>query len=192
LSGDSADDLIQGFVADTVIEQNLLGRAEQGRGRFRSFLLAAIDHYVVGQFRRERAQKRRPARAMLDIADQPNVSSADAEPSWQFTLVWAREVVEEAKRRTEAHCKEVDRPDLWLVFTERVVRPAAENTVPPPHERIAGDLNLGGSKAAANLLVTSKRLFARMLRVVVAEYVADEREIDEEIEDLMRALARHG
>jgi RNA polymerase sigma-70 factor (ECF subfamily) len=192
LSDDRADDLVQGFVADTVITQNLLGRAEQTKGRFRSFLLGALNHYVASQFRRDGARKRRPAAAVLDIDDLPDVSSADAEPSWQFTLAWAREVVEEAKRRTEVHCKAVERPDLWLVFTERVLRPAAEHTAPPPHGHVAGDLHLAGPKAASNLLVTSKRLFARTLRAVVSEYAADEAEIDEEIDDLMRVLARHG
>src|SRR5687768_2580796 len=46
LPADYADDLLQGFVADKVIEQNLLGNADRTKGRFRSFLLAAVKHYV--------------------------------------------------------------------------------------------------------------------------------------------------
>ena len=128
---------------------------------------------------------------MLDIADH-EVSAGDAEPSWEFVLAWARQVVEEARRRMEAHCREINRPDLWLVFSERILRPAADDIPPSTPERIAGDLKLGSSKAASNLLVTSKRVFARVLRRVVGEYVDGEREIDEEIEDLMRILSRHG
>src|SRR5438105_3201660 len=114
------------------------------------------------------------------------------EPSWQFTLVWARQVVEEARRRMEAHCRQVDRPDLWLVFNERILRPAANNTARPAHEQIAIDLKLESSKAACNLLITAKRLFARVMRSVVGEYVSDQRGIDDEIQDLMRILSQHG
>src|SRR3954468_16201696 len=99
MSEDSADDLVQGFVADKVIGQNLLARAAQGRGKFRSFLLGALDHYAVGQFRYDTARKRCPAGAVLDIADQTGLSSADAEPSLQFTLAWARQIVAEGTRR---------------------------------------------------------------------------------------------
>jgi hypothetical protein len=189
---DHADDLIQGFVADKIIEQNLLGQAEQARGHFRSFLLIALNRYVIAQLRHESAQKRSPSGPLLDIADQGDVSATSAEPSWQFTLEWARQVVDEARRRMEDYCKEIERPDLWLIFTERILRPAANNTAPPSHEQLAGDLKLESSKAASNVLITAKRLFARSLRLVVSEYVSDQRAIDEEIDDLMRILSQHG
>src|SRR3954469_24919000 len=101
ISADAADDLIQGFVADKIIEQNLLAQAEQGRGRFRSFLLTALDHYAVGRFRHETASKRSPATPLRDIANQLELSADSAEPSHVFTLVWARQVIDEAKRRME-------------------------------------------------------------------------------------------
>src|SRR2546430_1488073 len=59
-------------------------------------------------------------------------------------------------------------------------------------EQIAVDLNLESPKAASNRLITAKRLFARVMRSVVAEYVNDERGIDDEIKDLMRILSQHG
>ena len=188
---DHADDLIQGFVTDKIIEQNLLGQAEEARGQFRSFLLVALNRYVIGQYRQESAQKRSPCGPLLDIADQADVSLRSAEPSWQFTLVWARQVVEEARRRMESHCRQVDRPDLWLVFNERILRPAADDTARPAHEQIAIDLKLESSKAACNRLITAKRLFARVMRSVVGEYVSDQRGIDDEIQDLMRILSQH-
>ncbi len=191
LSSDQADDLIQGFVTDKIIEQNLIGQAEEARGQFRSFLLVALNRYVIGQYRHESAQKRSPSAPLLNIADQRDVSAVDAEPSWQFTLVWARQVVEEARRRMESHCQQIDRPDLWRIFTERILHPAAENTARPAHEQIAVDLKLESSKAASNRLITAKRLFARVMRSVVAEYVNDERGIDDEIKDLMRILSQH-
>src|SRR4051794_5996653 len=55
-----ADDLLQGFLADKVLEQRLIGHADPQRGRFRTFLLAALDRYVVDQHRHGAARKRSP------------------------------------------------------------------------------------------------------------------------------------
>src|SRR4051812_38640775 len=45
MSGDrsKAEDVLQGFVADKVLERNLIALADRERGRFRTFLLAALD-----------------------------------------------------------------------------------------------------------------------------------------------------
>ena len=63
-----AEDLLQGFVADKVIEQDLLKRAEQSRGKFRSFLLVTLNHYMISQHRSDAAEKRSPKEgfAILD------------------------------------------------------------------------------------------------------------------------------
>jgi hypothetical protein len=192
MSADHAEDLLQGFVADKIIEKNLLAQAEQARGRFRSFLLAALNHYVISQFRHESAAKRSPSSPLLDIAEQHNVSAASAEPSLAFTLVWAREVVQEARRRMEAHCDQMHRADLWFIFSQRVLRPASDNDSASGREDVAGTLQQLSPKERSNLLTTAKRVFERILRSVVGEYAADEREIDDEIDDLMQILAQHG
>ena len=191
ISPHRVDDLVQGFVTDKIIEQNLLARAEQARGKFRSFLLAALDHYLVGQIRHDTAQKRGGSAPLLNISEAPEASSGDSDPSLHFTLMWARQVVEEAQRRMEAHCGQINRPDLWLCFSERLIKPAADNTPTVGHEQIADALKLSSPKAASNLFVSAKRLFKRILRQVVGEYAGSELQIDEEIDDLMRILSQH-
>src|SRR3954469_23630165 len=44
-----AEDLLQGFLLSKVIEQDLIGAARQERGRFRSFLLTALDRFAISQ-----------------------------------------------------------------------------------------------------------------------------------------------
>src|SRR5881394_3079150 len=51
IAPDRADDLLQAFVADKVIERNLLARADRARGRFRGFLAAALNNYCANQLR---------------------------------------------------------------------------------------------------------------------------------------------
>src|ERR1041385_8471692 len=190
ISPDQADDLIQGFIADKIIEQNLLAQAEASRGRFRSFLLAALNHHVISQFRHDTARKRSPTAPLLDIADQSQIS-AGAEPSLQFMLEWARQVVAEARRRMEAHCKKTNRMDLWLAFVQLLLRPVHYNAAAQAQRVIAKELKLSSAKQVSNLLITAKRLFKGNLRGVVGEYSSSEREIDEEIDDLMRILSQH-
>ncbi len=46
-----AQDLLQSFVAEKILEKELLGQANPVRGRFRTFLLNALDHFVISQRR---------------------------------------------------------------------------------------------------------------------------------------------
>ena len=46
LSIDEADDVLQAFLAEQVVAQNLIRRADSARGRFRSFILASLDNFL--------------------------------------------------------------------------------------------------------------------------------------------------
>lgn len=65
-SSDEAADLTQGFFA-RLIEKGDLKSADRSRGRFRTFLLSACQHYLANQWHRERAQKRGGGRHPLSL-----------------------------------------------------------------------------------------------------------------------------
>src|SRR6266567_87300 len=46
---DAAQDLLQSFVAEKILENALLAQANPARGRFRTFLLNALDRFVISQ-----------------------------------------------------------------------------------------------------------------------------------------------
>lgn len=52
-----AEDLTQAFFA-RLLDKHLLGAAEQGRGRFRTFLITALRRFVVNEWKYETAAKR--------------------------------------------------------------------------------------------------------------------------------------
>ena len=56
-SREQAEDLTQGFF-ERLIEKNQLADFRKERGRFRSFLLAALKHYLANQHDRAKANKR--------------------------------------------------------------------------------------------------------------------------------------
>jgi DNA-directed RNA polymerase specialized sigma24 family protein len=115
-----ADDLMQGFLASKVLEQDLIGRAQRERGKFRTFLLTALDHFVISQARHDRAAKRaaNPEGALPEDDLQP--AQSDPGPAEQFDIAWARQVLAQAIDRMREECGASDRPDLWGVFEHRI------------------------------------------------------------------------
>ena len=52
-----AKDLTQGFFHEIVLGRELLQRADQTKGRFRTFLLTALDRYATSVHRKDTAKK---------------------------------------------------------------------------------------------------------------------------------------
>jgi DNA-directed RNA polymerase specialized sigma24 family protein len=182
---DQVDDLLQGFIADKVVGRDLIAKVRREKGKFRAFVAVALDRYVVSQLRRDRSTLRRPARGAVVPLDDND--PADPTPSCHqaFNIAWAAEVVAEARQRMQAECEASGRADVWSVFTDRVVGPTLDGAVPTPYADLATRLGLASEAQAANLHVTGKRAFARALRLVVADYVGDERLVDDEVASLV-------
>ncbi len=65
-SAEEACDLTQGYFA-RLIEREDLRQVDPDRGRFRSFLLASIKHFLSNERDRERAKKRSPGQPLLSL-----------------------------------------------------------------------------------------------------------------------------
>lgn len=176
-----AADVLQGFITDKVIEKRLLTHATQGRGRFRSFLLTTLDNFVIDGQRRKQTQRRLESAAELT----PRFPG----PVPTFEIAWARQVLSETVDRMERECARTNRADVWAIFEGRVLRECLHQQPPVPYEDLIADLRLPGHSQATNLLVTGKRMFARLLRDVVAEYGSDQADIESELQDLRAILA---
>jgi RNA polymerase sigma-70 factor (ECF subfamily) len=189
LPRDKVEDLLQGFVSDQIVERNLIAHAEQRKGKFRSFLLLALNRYVTSQIRRETALKRSPRDSVVTPLDEQQIVSANEQPSAQFDREWAKQLVGETLSELKRQCTNSDRSDVWGVFEARIVSPLLEQTKPRPYDELARQYELATPLAAANLLTTAKRTFARLLRSAVAEYTHDN-EVDSEVRELMNILGR--
>jgi hypothetical protein len=186
---DDIDDLLQGFIADKVVERELVARAQREKGRFRAFVAISLDRYAASQSRFRRSTLRSPARGVAAVPLE-GAELIDRSPSCfeAFNRAWAEEVISGARGQMRAECEATGRADVWAVFQERVVAPALEGAGPTPYAELAGRLGLNSEAQAANLLVTAKRHFGRALRAVVAEYLGDERLVEEEIEALIGGI----
>lgn len=189
LAGDEAEDLLQGFIADRILEQSLIGAADPERGRFRTFLLCALDRYVTDQLRYHGRLKRRASGPVLTLDQAAGIAGGAMEPRELFDIEWAREVLGRALESMRRQCEAGGREDLWVIFEGRVLGPTLAGESPVPYPELAQRLGRSALEQGPNLLVTAKRMFQRALRQVIGEYAADEREVDAEIADLERILS---
>jgi len=75
---EQAKDLTQGFFHEVVLKRDLVQRAERCKGRFRSFLLHALNQYLTNVQIAEVAKKRIPADKLvpLEMIDPAEVPQA--------------------------------------------------------------------------------------------------------------------
>jgi RNA polymerase sigma-70 factor (ECF subfamily) len=186
---DKADDWVQGFVASRLVEKNLIGKAEASRGKFRNFLMTALGRYAIDQLREESAQKRQGDRRHADVQDQQDqlAGAANEDPAAAFDASWATRVVAQAIEQMR-QATSATRPELWAVFHDRVIGPAFDGSNPSSYAQLIGRLGFKDEGQAANTLHTAKRIFARVLRGIVAEYALTAEDVDQEIAELMQAL----
>lgn len=190
MSAADADDLVQSFILNRILEQHLLGHADPSRGRFRSLLLTALDNYRASRHRFEAAGKRTPPLGPpLDIAAAENVAAGD-DPSESFDAGWARSVFDDAVARMRSECESSKRLDIWTVFDERELAPARSGTEPISYDILCRRLRLPTPTHAANLLVTGKRMLRRHVEQIVREYAADPGEVEAELRDLLEIAGR--
>lgn len=188
---DRAEDIVQGFLSEKLLERNVLRQASPGKGRLRSFVLKVFRNYAIGQLRRLQALKRRPESPDAVRLDAlPELAADGSSQADAFDVLWARQLLARTVDRMREECRAKSREALWGVFEDRVLGPLCDGTAPMPYEQLVSRFGLRSPSEASNLLITAKRMFSRILRELVRETVADERDVEAEIRELQRVLGR--
>lgn len=178
---DRAEDMAQQFFV-FLLESNLPARADRRRGRFRSFLLSALKHFLSDEADRLRAAKRGGGRAHLSLdvegaEETLGVSSARG-PETVFAQLCARELVSKALARLGEELS----PRAAEIF-ER-----AQQVDGPGYREIGERLGLSENAVAASVHRTKRRL-QRILVEEAASAVESRREVGEELSELLAALS---
>jgi len=179
---EEASDLLQAFVADQLLVKQLISQADKSKGRFRSFLLVSLRNYTIDVFRQQKGSQKL-------LSDEPEFADRKVNSDLLIQASWARTLLNNVMVAMKRECEESGRMDIWQVFEERVLSPIFSQTVPPSYENLAQRLGLVSPTQAANLLVTGKRTYTRLLRAAVGEYEQGPGEIDNEIRELWRVLS---
>jgi len=184
LPSHDAEDFIQGFICDKLIQGTLLSGARQNRGRFRNLLCRSLQNYVISAIR-----SRRDAAWLTAGGD----SAADpSRKSDVFDRLWARQVLALAVRRTRGELLESGRADFWHLLRVRVIRPALRGTKPPGYDQVLRQVRFSDPGQAQARLATAKRMLNRHLRDVVGDYSNNPAGVEEEIHALKRAVMGFG
>ncbi len=181
LSEDSAQELLQSFIADQILERELLKHAQESQGRFRALLVSCLRNFAVSNYRAQKVRKT----ASLP-GDWENFT--EETPSHILDALWARELIRNVIFAMKHECTLHQHVGVWAVFEARLLSQGYEQANSKTYEQLAYELRLSSPHDAANLLVTAKRMFLRLLRTAVAEYEHDPQEVDKEIADLRRVL----
>lgn len=189
-----AKDLTQGFFTDIILGRNLAARADHAKGKFRTFLLTALDCYLADEQRKARAAKRRPASRLVSLESSGSLPepAENRTPDQAFHHQWALNLVEEVLAETEAYCRGHGQEVHWRVFEARVLQPILEVSEPPALTALAEELGIASPKAAANMIVTVKRRFMAAMKGRIRQWAGSEEEVAGEIEDLLQILSAGG
>ncbi len=191
-----AKDITQGFFEKVVLGRGLVERAERGRGRFRTLLLTALDHYVSNVREAEGAQKRRPKEGVISLAelDEGHVRlPGDAMgPEGAFAYAWASAVLDEVLAEVRSGCGREGKGAHWLVFEARVLKPIMEGCEPEALASLCERLGIDGEGRASNMVVTVKRRFKAAMVRRIGRYAGCEEDVRREIVDLMEILSKGG
>lgn len=186
-------DMIQDFFA-FAMQTRLFEKADQDRGRFRSFLLGALNNFVANEQRKKSAQKRRPIEGICSLDElvddgyyHPKSLVSGETPEVLFHRAWVREVVRNVITTMENDFKNTGKETHFILFRTRVVSPELDGDEPPPLQQQARELGLE-YKEAANQVIAAKRAFRRLLEAEVRSYVRSEDDTVRERLDVLRLM----
>jgi len=187
---EQAKDLTQAFFHEVVLNRDLVRRADQAKGRFRSFLLYALNRYVAKQNLKEKALKRIPKAKLvpLDIVEPlalpEDIKNASAEESYHYA--WLSALLERVLSDVRTECGKQGMETHWMLFHRRVVQPILENNAQPSLRHLCDDYGIKDTKKASNMIVTVKRCFQAVLMRHACTTVLSEDQASEELNDLLK------
>ena len=174
--------------SSTLLEKGTLGRADPQRGRFRSFLLGALDHFLAHAAERARAGKRGGGCQWVFLDDDA------AEDRYQlaapegmtaekiFDARWAAALVEATFTRLRGELESEGKGHLFEALQGFLL--GREDA---SYQQVADalSLSLGALKTVIHRL---RGRYRALLREEVARTVATPAEVDEELRYLRAAL----
>ena len=185
-----AQDLTQEFFA-RLLEKNYIGQADRKKGRFRSFLLASLNHFLCNECDKKKALKRGGDRTIISMDDESAEARFQMEPAStlppdeEFEKQWAVSLLEQTMIRLQTEQRNSGKEALYTALKPYL-------SAKPEHgeyERMAGSLGMSANAIG----VAVKRLRARyraLIKEEVANTVSDPNAVEEEMTHILTALTR--
>ena len=184
-----AQDIVQGFFVH-LLEQNALSRADQEKGRLRTFLLSSLQNFMMDQHGRAQALKRGGGQQAVSL-DQRTAEAEAAmsaclhlDDASSFDLTWATAIVKRSWQQMQANLAAEGKAQ-WLSELRPFVDGAG--AAPPNQQDVANRLGVPIA-TLRTWLARLRHRYREILRAEVASTVSDGASIDQELQYLHRIL----
>ena len=187
-SAEDAADLTQGFFA-MLLERNDFAKVRQEKGRFRSYLLSAMRHYIANQHQRKTAKKRGGDAQVisLDMRDAEGrfkfEPSTDEDAEKLYQRQWTLTLLDRVLTSMREEYASTGRGD-WF----DLLKPALQGDAPEYAELAEAT---GSSPGAVKVAVHRLRAkYKERLRTEVAHNVGHVDVIDDELHQLLSSVTK--
>lgn len=179
---DAARELAHAFFA-RLLERPALQGADPQRGRFRSYLLGALKHFIANQRLHDRREKRAGVHEAFDeessVADPSAISlEAAFDREWAVNVLTRALAVMQREAEADGKARNFDRLNPWLTG-DAAGRSAADT---------AGEL--GWSEGAVRVAIHRlRRRFRELVKAEIAQTLSQPGDVAEELQHLIAALS---
>ncbi len=182
-----AQDLTQAFFA-RIIETGGFASADRQRGRFRSYLLGAMKHFLANEWHRAQTQKRGGQVRFIEFdaldpeARYTGASKSSDDPEHLFDREWALQTIASALQTLRGEMERAGKGDQF-----DALKGSLTGQDESPREEIAARLGMteGAVKVAVHRL---RQRYRKLLRAAIAETVSNEADLDDEMRYLVAVL----
>jgi RNA polymerase sigma-70 factor (ECF subfamily) len=186
---ETAKDLTQAFF-ERLLAKNCVKDADAARGRFRSFLLAALKHFLANEWDREKAVKRGgrcrfvPLETAFAEAELQRGTPRDFNPEQLFERRWAMALLDQAHQALEAEQVAGGKSALFSALQVYLTGDKER----PLYSATAAQLGMS-VEAARKAAERLRQRYGQLLRQAVAQTVDSPEEIDAELRHLRVVLS---
>jgi DNA-directed RNA polymerase specialized sigma24 family protein len=185
---EEAKDITQGFFA-LILERKDFNSVRQEKGRLRSFLLAALKHFMANERRDAATLKRGGGRTLLPLDEAEFYETGDLDRSDMLTadLLYDRKWAFTVLDRVFARLREESQGSANTPLQERLNTLLSDEPDRPSQAEIAREFGMT-ENAVKQAFHRLRQRYRQLLREEVAQTVATPAEVEDELRHLIVAL----
>ena len=186
---ETAKDLTQAFF-ERLLGKDCVKEADPARGRFRSFLLAALKHFLANEWDRTKAVKRGgccrfvPLETTVVEAELRRGTHRDLDPEQLFERRWAMALLDQAHQELEAEQAAGGKAALFSMLQVYLTGDKER----PQYSTTASQFGMS-VEAVRKAVERLRQCYGRLLRLAVAQTVGSPEEIEAELRHLRAVLS---
>ncbi len=179
-----AQDLTQEFLA-RLLRNHSFARVDRAKGKFRTYLLAAVNHFLADEWDKTRTQKRGGGETLLSLDEDGferkygQEMALDLSPEKLYDQQWATILLEQGIKRLREEFTAAGK-----AFKFELLKPfLTQEAAPGMYDTLAGKLQLSVSSIAVAVHRLRQR-YRELVRAELAQTVSSPAEVDEELRHL--------